>query len=360
MLRCAVVGASGYSGAEIVALLARHPEARLVALQADGSAGQRFEALHPAFEHLHRGALGHFDPEALAGLDVVFLALPHGEAAAAAARLYGRVGVVIDLSGDLRLSDAQAYMKWYGREHPAPELLGKAVYGLPELFPHDLPGARLVACAGCYATASQLAAAPALRHAAPPAVNLIVSAVSGTTGAGRKAAIETSYSAVGENVRAYRVGRHPHAPEIAAGLQRCTGRDVRVTFVPHLAPLRRGIFATVVLPAAGIQTPELVRLYTQAYSSCAFVRVVDPSQRLPETQEVAGTNFCAIAPFADVEAGSVVVLAVLDNLQKGAAGQAVQVMNHVLGFPEGLGFPLRTASRAQEEGVGDVHVQPVR
>ncbi len=356
MLRCAIVGASGYSGAELVGLLAGHPEVRLLALQADSNAGQRFEDLHPRLQHVFRGELGRFEPAGLFGLDVVFLALPHGEAAVAAARLHGRVGVVIDLSGDLRLRDAQAYKQWYGREHAAPELLGKAVYGLPELFPAALPGARLVACAGCYATVSQLAAAPALRHA--PGSDVAVSAISGTTGAGRKAALETSFSEVGENLRAYRVGQHPHAPEISAGLERWAGRPVRVTFVPHLAPLRRGIFATVVLPAAKAAPGELLQAYRQAYAGSAFVRIVVPATRLPQTQDVVGTNFCAIAPLVDTEAGSIVVLAAVDNLLKGSAGQAVQVMNLVHGLPETLGFP--DPSQAVEEGANDVHVQSLR
>jgi len=353
-LDCAVVGASGYSGAELVALLAQHPQVRLAALQADASAGRDFEHLHPDKAHLHQGGLEPLQPTALHGVDVAFLALPHGESARMAAALHGRVGTVIDLSGDLRCEDASTYRQWYGREHPAPELLGKAVYGLPELGGDSLRGARLVACAGCYATLAQLAAAPALALGAAATGDVVVHAISGTTGAGRRAELETSFSEVSENLRAYRVGRHQHAPEITAGLGRYAGRPVRVTFVPHLAPLRRGIFASVVLQADGLGTSAVLAAYRHAYDSAAFVRVVDPAQRLPQTRDVLGTNFCDLAPVLDTSAGTLVVLGVLDNLMKGAAGQAVQIMNRVVGLPETAGL-----LRPTTEGVRDVHFQPL-
>lgn len=351
-IRCAVVGASGYAGAELVGLLAGHPQAEIVSVQADASAGRRWEDLHPRSAHLFRGRLEPFDPAALEGLDAVFLARPHGESARAAAALVGRVGTVIDLSGDLRLPDAVSYKKWYGLEHAAPELLGRAAYGLPELFGASLRGARLVACAGCYATVSQLAAAPALARAGQGQGRIVVSAISGTTGAGRKSDVELSFSEASENLRAYRVGRHQHAPEIALGLARATGREVSVTFVPHLAPLRRGIFATVVLPNdERLGSGELLALYREAYAGRAFVRILDPGERLPEVSDVAGTNFCDIAPVVDEDAGTIVVLGALDNLVKGAAGQAVQVLNAVFGLPEesgllpGLKEELRHAQR---------------
>lgn len=338
-VRCAVVGASGYVGAEIVSILATHPGTRIVSVQADGSAGRRWEALYPARTHLFRGVLDAFDPAALAGLDVVFLARPHGESAKAAAELRGRVGTVIDLSGDLRLEDAAAYRHWYGLEHAAPELLGEAAYGLPELFGESLPGAPLVACAGCYATVAQLAAAPALSRGLTTSNTIVVSAVSGTTGAGRKADFELSFSEMTGNIRAYRVGRHQHAPEIANGLGRLTGAELSVTFVPHLAPIGRGIFATVVLTGrTGIRQEEILRTYRDFYAGRPFVRIVDPAERLPQLKDVVGTNFCDIAPVLDEGAGTIVALGVIDNLVKGAAGQAVQVMNLVLGAPEWTGL----------------------
>lgn len=338
MVRCAVVGASGYSGAELVGLLARHPGVELVRVQADGSAGERWEHLHRWGEALFRGELEPCDPERLSGLDVVFLALPHGVSAATAARLRGRVGLVVDLSGDLRFPDPAVWELWHDGAHPAPELAGAAVYGLPELFGDVLPGADLVACAGCYATAAQLAAAPALARGGPEPARVTISAVSGTTGAGRKAALELAFSEVAGDVRAYRVGRHPHAPEIAQGLRRHAGRDVAVTFVPHLAPLRRGILATVVIEGDRRADPEaLQESYARAYAAAPFVRVRAAGE-LPRVADVAHTPFCDLAVTVDRLSGAAVAVAALDNLLKGAASQAVQVMNLVLGLPETTGL----------------------
>ncbi len=345
MIRCAVAGASGYTGAELVSLLAVHPDAELVSIHADASAGERWEDLHPSRRHLYQGPLLPLDPEALSGLDFVFLALPHGASATAAAGLLGRVGCVVDLSGDLRLPDAAAYRRWYGREHPRPELLGRAVYGLPELFGDELPGADLVACAGCYATVVQLAAAPALALGEAVGTSLTAAAASGTSGAGRKGDLPLSFSEVFGDLRPYRVGRHQHAPEMAQGLTRASGRRARVTFIPTLAPIERGIAASVTLPLAGsLDQVRLLQAYRAAYAQAPFVRVLDPDARLPAVRDVAGSNFCDLAPVLDAEGGTVVVLGALDNLLKGAAGQAVQVMNRVAGLDERTGLLPRTAA----------------
>jgi N-acetyl-gamma-glutamyl-phosphate reductase len=343
MIRTAIVGASGYSGAELVRLLNGHPRARLERVCAAGSAGQRWEDLYPGREHLFRGELEPFDPATLAGLDAVFLALPHGASASAARELRGSVGTVLDLSGDLRLPDAATYRRWYGREHPAPELLGQAVYGLPELFGEALAGAELISCAGCYPTVTQLAAAPALAMAGSMAGEVTVTAASGTSGAGRKAELSLSFSELFGDLRAYRVGRHQHAPEMAQGLSRHAGRPVRVTFVPHLAPIERGIAATVVLRAEGVSSEELLEVYRRAYAAAPFVRVRDPEVAMPAVRHVVGTNFCDLAPVVDQEGGSVVIVGVIDNLLKGAAGQAVQLFNLALELPETLGLLPATA-----------------
>lgn len=348
-MRCAVVGASGYAGAELVRLLSGHPSVRGLGVVAEQSQGAPWEELHPAGRHLYAGRIASFDPDALAGSDAVFLALPHGRSAPAARALLGRVGCVIDLSGDLRLASASDYEAWYGAAHPCPELLGTAVYGLPELFAGELRGARLIACAGCYATAIQLAAAPALGLAGvEPRVT--AAGLSGTTGAGRKADLALSFSEVTGNLRAYRVGRHPHAAEIAAGLGRAAGGDVAVSFVPYLVPIARGILATVTLRCPReTSESELLGAYRRAYAGRPFVRVAS-GERLPEVRDVVGTNFCDLAPGLDRFAGTIVVVSVLDNLGKGAAGQAVQVFNLAFGLPETEGL-LPGACREHEESV---------
>ena len=337
MIRTAIVGASGYSGAELVGLLAGHPGAQLEEVCAARSAGDRWEELYPGREHLFSGEIRPFEPAALAGFDAVFLALPHGASASAARRLRGRVGCVLDLSGDLRLPDAASYRRWYGLDHPAPELLGEAVYGLPELFGESLPGAELISCAGCYATVAQLAAAPALALDGSTVGDVAVTAISGTSGAGRKSDLALSFSEVFGDLRAYRVGRHQHTPEIAQGLSRYAGRRGRVTFVPHLAPIERGIAATVVLAGAPAGE-DLLQAYRRAYDAAPFVRVRDPAVSLPAVRHVAGTNFCELAPVVDEAGGSTVVVGVIDNLLKGAAGQAVQLFNLAFGLPETQGL----------------------
>ena len=319
-------------------LLAGHPGAKLEAICAASSAGDRWEELYPGREHLFHGEIQPFEPAALAGLDAVFLALPHGASASAARALRGNVGSVIDLSGDLRLPDAATYRRWYGREHSAPELLGEAVYGLPELFGESLPGAELISCAGCYATVTQLAAAPALTLAGSTVGDLAATAISGTSGAGRKGDLALSFSEVFGDLRAYRVGRHQHAPEIAQGLSRYAGREVRVTFVPHLAPIERGIAATVVLRREAAAAEDLLQAYRRAYAAAPFVRVRDPAQSMPAVRHVASTNFCDLAPVVDEAGGSIVVVGVIDNLLKGAAGQAVQLFNLAFGLPETQGL----------------------
>jgi N-acetyl-gamma-glutamyl-phosphate reductase len=311
----------------------------LVAVCAAGSAGQRWESLYPNRRHIFQGEISSFDADRLAGLDVVFLALPHGASAAATRELQGRVGRIIDLSGDLRLADAEEYRHWYGLEHAAPDLLGSAVYGLPELFRSSLPGADLIACAGCYATVSQLAAAPALRLPGVTTEAVHITAASGTSGAGRKTDVALSFSEVFGDLRAYRVGKHQHTPEIEAGLARHSGRSIRVTFVPYLAPLERGIAATVVLDCDELpEQADLIATYRNAYADSPFVRVHDPDELLPAVRHVSGTNFCDLAPVVDRNGSSIVILGVIDNLMKGAAGQALQVFNIAAGLPETMGL----------------------
>jgi N-acetyl-gamma-glutamyl-phosphate reductase len=350
MLRSAVVGASGYSGAELVDLLAGHPAVELASVHADRAAGRRWGDLHPARRHRFDAVLETTDPDALAGLDVVFLALPGDASAPIADALLGRVGCLVDLSGALRLPDATTYRRWYGHDHPAPHLLGRAVYGLPELDDGGLRDARLVACAGCYATVTQLAAAPLL--AAGVARGPVrVTAASGTSGAGRKADVALSHAEVHGDLRPYRVGNHQHVPEIAAGLSRAAGSEVGVTFVPHLAPLERGIAATVILaPAAGIDGDRVADVLERAYARAPFVRVL-PAGALPSVRGVAGTPFCDLAVVTDPTTGDHVVLGAIDNLMKGAASQAVQVLNAVFDLDPAAGLLTGPASEIRHAAV---------
>lgn len=336
-MKIAVVGASGYAGAQLAALLANHPSTASLGLFAGSAAGQRFSTLHPRYASFVDGTLLAYTPDEVAGADVAFLALPHGTSAKAAEALLGRVGHVIDLSGDLRLPDEESYQRWYGKEHPAPSLLGRAAYGLPELFGSELKGADLVACAGCYATCAELAAAPLLEVSG--ASDVSVFAASGTSGAGRKADVAYSFAEVFGDVRAYRLGKHQHVPEIALGLRRVLGREVRVTFAPHLAPIERGIIASVVVRNERNATQgDVDAAFRRFYEGKPFVRVLDAAERMPSVKAVVGTNLCEIAAVVDEAGGTVVVSAVLDNLMKGAASQAVQVMNGVLGLDETLGL----------------------
>ena len=347
-VQTAIVGASGYAGAELAGLLAGHPHTRLAGVYGASSSGERWEDLYPGRAHLFRGEIKPFAAGDLDGLDTVFLALPPGASARTAQSLRGRVGCVIDLSGALRLTDASEYRRWYGEEHPAPELLGEAVYGLPELFGADLVEADLIACAGCYATVAQLAAAPALALGETVSADVHLAASSGTSGAGRKASVPLSFSEVFADLRPYRVGRHQHSPEIAKGLSRHSGRPVRVTFVPQLVPVERGIAASVTLSCDdSVSATALLEVYRQAYAETPFVRVHAPESRMPSVRGVTGTNFCDLAPLVDPAGGSVIVLGAIDNLLKGAAGQAVQVFNLSHGLPETTGL---LAARTEDDG----------
>jgi len=339
MIRCSVVGASGFAGAELVRWLSQHPDVMLRSLHASRSAGEQWERLYPEHQHLWQDKIQGFDEETLKGSDVVFLAQPHEASVRSAAQLLGKVGHIIDLSGGLRLKDPHAYEEWYGHPHPEPDILGSAVYGIPELFGEDLPGAKLVACGGCYATAAQLATAPAVNIPGIHKDQITLSGLSGTSGAGRKADIALSFTMVSGNLKAYRVGHHQHVPEIQNSLASLSGVRPRLTFVPHLIPIERGILLNAVLCHDGKLDQEKALSYFQDfYANAPFVRVLDPNKSLPEVNAVRGSNFCDIAPVVDKAGQSLVIVAAIDNLGKGAASQAVQVMNLVCGMPETRGL----------------------
>lgn len=338
--RVAIVGASGYTGAELLRLLAAHPGVTISALYAARSAGQRLPAVFPQFAGRLDLPIEAYDPERVArDADVVFCALPHGESAAAAGALVDRVRLVLDLSGDLRLHDPAEARAWYGDQVPA-ALLGRAVYGLPELHRERLRQARLVAVPGCYPTASVLALAPLLGAGLVARAPLVIDAKSGVSGAGRNPTAGTHFCEVGEGARAYKVGGvHRHIPEIEQELGGVAGAELRVAFTPHLLPMTRGILVTAYATPTDAARPAAA--YAEAlrarYEGEPFVTVVDGP---PDTAHVRGSNRAHVAVAVDGRVGQVIAMSAIDNLTKGASGQAVQCMNLALGLPETAGLDL--------------------
>jgi N-acetyl-gamma-glutamyl-phosphate reductase len=327
MLKVGIINVTGYAGAEIARLLARHPGVQLSWVTGRGDAGKPLGSVFPHLAELDLPVLA----EPPGGADLVFLALPHHASAEMAAGLLSAGARVVDLSADFRLRDVAVYNEFYGA-HAAPELLADAVYGLPEVYRSQLAGARLVANPGCYPTASVLAVLPAIMEGVV-GPGIIVDAKSGVSGAGRTLALGSHFSEVNENVKAYGLDGHRHWPEILQEMQAAAGSRmmVRLTFIPHLIPMTRGILATAYAEPTRDITAEQVRdLYQEAYSREPFVRVVSAP---PQTKQVLGSNYCFIYPTVD-RAGRLVVVSVIDNLVKGAAGQAVQNMNLMLGLGE--------------------------
>ena len=330
-MKVGIVGASGYTGAELLRLCAGHRAFDVVVAGADTQAGTPVAALYPslapAYPALCFSAVG---PGDLAGLDVVFLGLPHGASQAVVPQLAGRVGTLVDLSADFRLRDAGAYRRWYGHEHGAPELLGSFAYGLPELFRHDVDGAHLVAAPGCYPTAAALALTPLVRAGAIERTGVVVDAASGVSGAGRGLSHATHFTTADEDFSAYGLLDHRHTPEI----EQASGTEV--LFTPHLAPMNRGILATCYArPATALTTTDVLAILHAAYRDEPFVVV---GESPPSTKATLGSNSAHLTARVDARTGWVLVLCALDNLVKGASGQAVQCANLAVGLPEGTGL----------------------
>jgi N-acetyl-gamma-glutamyl-phosphate reductase len=335
----AVVGASGYAGLELTRYLARHPRLGTAALFSDRwsgeAAGERLPLPGPAATLRYRPLAEAPDLDA----EVAFLATPAEVSVDLAPKLLARGVRVVDLSGAFRLEDASLYPRWYGFEHAAPKLLGEARYGLPELARSQLAGARLVTNPGCYATATAMAIAPLVRSGLASPDGIAVSAMSGVSGAGRKASEDYSFCEVDEDLRAYRLGRHQHVPEIEQTVARFAGRCGAISFTPHLVPIRRGILATCTLRlAAGAAAGELARAYEEAYAGEPFVRIL-PAEKVM-VKDVARTNRVHVGVVADARTGAAVAVSAIDNLVKGAAGQAVQALNAAMGWDEALGLDL--------------------
>lgn len=338
MIRAAVVGGAGYTGVETARILLGHPEFELVAVTSAAEAGRMVEDVYPALAGCGLTFEDPDDCDLARAAEVVFLAVPHTASLALAPALVDAGVTVVDLSADFRLKDAAIYETWYGTEHTAPALLERAVYGLPELTRASLPGAPLIACAGCYPTASALAAAPALEAGLAGAGPVLVDAKSGVSGAGRTPAPGTHFCAANESVLPYKVGTHRHTPEIAQTLAAVSGAPVSVCFVPHLVPVTRGLLATVYLSAAeGLTTEDAVDAYRARYADEPFV-TVHAAGRMPSMREVAGSNRAHIGVSVDAAAGVLVVACAIDNLVKGSGGQAVQCANIALGLEETAGL----------------------
>ena len=338
-----VVGAAGFAGIEVVRIALNHPEFEVVAATSSELAGTRIAEAYPAFEGVTDLEFVAHDAAALDACDVVFLAVPHTAALATAPALVAAGKTVIDLSADYRLNDPAVYEQWYNTPHTSPELLAKRAFGQPELFRADLvalaeeraAGAGvLVGCAGCYPTATSLAAAPALKAGLVAPGIIVADAISGVSGAGKKATARTHFCFANENVEAYGVAKHRHTPEI----EQILGIEGRLVFTPHLAPYNRGLLSTVTMPLEeNITASELHLLYANFYEDDPFVKVLAPGAQ-PKTASVAGTNYAHVGVVLNDHANAIVATCAIDNVGKGAAGQAVQCANIVCGLPETCGL----------------------
>lgn len=331
MIKVGIVGGTGYTGVELLRLLALHPQVELRTITSRADAGTPVSQMFPSLRGHLDISFSHPDAAHLEQCDVVFFATPNGIAMQQARALLEAGVRVIDLAADFRIKDVKVWEKWYGMNHACPDLIDQAVYGLPEINRAKIQQARLVANPGCYPTAVQLGFIPLIEAALVDDTSLIADAKSGVSGAGRKAEVSSLFSEAADNFKAYGVSGHRHLPEIRQGLSLVAQHDVGLTFVPHLTPLIRGIHAT--LYAKIRSNADVQGLFEKRYASEPFVDVM-PEGSQPETRSVRGSNHCRIAVYRPQGGDTVVILSVIDNLVKGAAGQAVQNMNIMFGLPE--------------------------
>jgi N-acetyl-gamma-glutamyl-phosphate reductase len=340
-IKASVIGASGYGGAEAVRLLATHPHVDVLHVTAESQQGQAMSGLYPNLRSFVDQTMIAVDPERIGrDSDVTFVSLPSGKAMSLVPTLLQHGSKVIDIAADFRLHDAALYPTWYKVAHTAPEYLKEAVYGLPELHREELKKTRLVANPGCYPAASILAVMPLLRARAVQTTGIIIDAKSGVSGAGRGGGGGFGFSETNEDVRAYSVTGHNHIAEIEQELSGAAHAQVRVNFTPHLIPMTRGILATVYAPLTRQLTEtDAVSLYQETYQNEPFIRVLHDT--LPRTKATLGSNYCDVAVKIDTRTSTAIAIAAIDNLGRGAAGQAVQNMNLMFGLPEttALHFP---------------------
>jgi len=340
-VRVAVVGGTGYTGFELVALLQQHSKVELIAITSQSYAGQRIDEVFPALRGVSSLVCEPLDLESLVTrADCLFVALPHKTAMEVVAPLVRAGKRVVDLSADFRFRDAAVYEQWY-QEHTAKDLLDAAVYGLPELHGDKIRSARLVGNPGCYPTGVILAAAPLLAAGVLDSDSLIADCKSGVSGAGRAATLTTHFCETNEGFKAYKVGEHRHTPEIEQELSTLAGRSIKVVFTPHLVPMSRGILTTLYANLSGtVDDGEIQGFYQNAYGNAPFVRVLNPGQ-LPSTLHVRGTNYCDIGWRIEHRTGRIIAISAIDNLVRGASGQAICNMNLMFGFDEDEGLKLR-------------------
>lgn len=340
-IRTALLGATGYTGSELLRLLVSHPHVEIAAATADRHAGKDISEVFPQFAGLGVPGLTRIEDQDWSGVDAVFCCLPHGTTQEVVAALPEHLKVV-DLSADFRLRDTEVYAEWYGHAHAAPELQRQAVYGLTERARDAVARARLVACPGCYPTSAILPLAPLLESAAvDDSDGIVIDAKSGVSGAGRAAKEANLFAEVSEGIHAYGVGRHRHAPEIEQELSAAAGRPVAVSFTPHLIPMNRGILSTIYVKLApGADSGTVREALARAYEGEPFVRVV-PDGASPASRHARGSNLALIGVFPDRLPGRAILLSALDNLVKGASGQALQNMNLMFGLPETTGLEQR-------------------
>ena len=332
-VKVGIIGASGYTGAELLRLLSRHDRVELRALTADRKAGQTVSEVFPHLGGLPLPRMTAIDDVDYAALDVVFCGLPHGTTQEVIRDLPNHLKV-FDLSADFRLDDVDVYAEWYGHAHYAPALQESAVYGLTELNRESVKNARLVACPGCYPTGAVLPLAPLLAAGTIDPDEIIVDSKSGVTGAGRSLREDMLFAEVGEGVHAYGIARHRHGPEMEQELSKAAEKDVAISFTPHLVPMNRGILTTIyVALAEGSTAADARDVLARHYDGEPFIRVLDEGAT-PATRHVRGSNHCLIGVFADRRPGRAILVSVIDNLVKGASGQAVQNMNLACDFPE--------------------------
>ena len=336
-IRVGVLGASGYTGADLIRLAACHPNMEIGVLAASSHAGKPLAEVFPHFAFIEAPRLVKAENADWSGCDVVFSGLPHGTAQDLIKDLPDDLKI-IDMSADFRLRDTAIYAKTYGREHAASHLLAKAVYGLTEHYAEEIAGARLVACPGCYPTAALLALLPVVANRLIDAGDIIIDAKSGVSGAGRGLKQNILFSEAGEGLSPYSIASHRHAPEIEQEIGKVAGGEVTINFTPHLVPMSRGELVTCyVRLAGGAKADDLREALGFAYQARPFVKVADKGV-IPATQNVRGSNFCQIGVFADRIPGRAIVISAIDNLVKGSAGQAIQNFNLMFGLPETTGL----------------------